>query len=134
VEWEYLIPSSDIGIQWLYAGYNSSAWKVWGEGKVVMSHGNLGHVQAATPYTANDIRFTFNNGSLYAWLMAWPESNKVLIRSLQGPNKISSVYLLGYKNKLKWKQTAQGLEIILPTAKPCQFAYGLKISGEGLGN
>jgi alpha-L-fucosidase len=114
--------------------YNSAAWKIWGEGKVVMPHGNLGPKQAATPYTANDIRFTVNNGSLYAWLMAWPENNMVLIRSLQSPNKISSVYLLGHKNKLKWKQTSEGLEISLPDSKPCKFAYGLKISGQGLGN
>jgi alpha-L-fucosidase len=109
--------------------YNSSAWKIWGEGKVIMSHGNLGPKQAATPYTASDIRFTVNNGALYAWLMAWPDHNKVLIRSLQAPNKIRDVHLLGHKKKLKWKQTAEGLEVTLPETKPCKFAYGLKIEG-----
>jgi alpha-L-fucosidase len=109
--------------------YNSSAWKIWGEGKVIMSHGNLGPKQAATPYTAADIRFTVNNGALYAWVMAWPDDNKVLIRSLQAPNKISAVHLLGHKKKLKWKQTVEGLEVTLPETKPCKFAYGLKIEG-----
>jgi alpha-L-fucosidase len=113
--------------------YNSSAWKVWGEGSVIMEHGNLGPKQAATPYTAQDIRFTVNHGSLYAWLMTWPSDNKILIRSLQGDKKsISSITLLGSDAKLKWKQTASGLEIFLPSIRPCKFAYGLKINGSDI--
>lgn len=113
--------------------YNSSAWKVWGEGTVIMAHGNLGPKQSATPYTEKDIRFTVNNESLYAWLMAWPANNKVLIRSITGDkNMISSISLLGSKAKVNWKQTSEGLEVILPASKPCQFAYGLKIKGKGI--
>ncbi|NWJ52086.1 MAG: alpha-L-fucosidase [Bacteroidetes bacterium] len=110
--------------------YSSSAWKVWGEGSVVMPSGNLGPKQAATPYTAQDIRFTVNNKSLYAWLMDWPANNKVVIHSLSANSgKISSVKMLGCKEKIKWKQNNAGLEIILPTKQPCKFAYGLKIDG-----
>jgi len=110
--------------------YNSSAWKVWGEGTVIMEHGNLGVKQAATPYTAQDIRFTVNNGNLYAWLMAWPSDNKVLIHSLPlSLGKIDSVALLGSKEKLKWTQTEAGLEVIFPAKQPCKFAFGIKIKG-----
>ena len=110
--------------------YNSSAWKVWGEGKVIMEHGNLGPKQAATPYTAKDIRFTVNNDCLYAWLMTWPADSKVLVNSLPlSSGKVSSVALLGNKEKLKWKQTEAGLEINLPATQPCKFAFGLKIKG-----
>ena len=108
--------------------YNCSAWKVWGEGNIVMQSGNLGPTQAATPYTAEDIRFTVNNGSLYAWLMAWPSDGGFVIRSLpENSGKVTSVSLLGSKEKLKWKQTKVGLEITLPAIKPCKFAYGFKI-------
>lgn len=111
--------------------YNSSAWKVWGEGKVIMEHGNLGPKQAATPYTAQDIRFTVNNNNLYAWLMAWPADGKVIVNSLPlSSGKVSSVALLGSKEKLKWKQTEAGLEISLPPKQPCKFAFGLKIKGK----
>jgi alpha-L-fucosidase len=110
--------------------YNSSAWKLWGEGSIIMEHGNLGPKQAATPYTSQDIRFTVNDGSLYAWLMAWPSDNKILIRSLQGNKKsISSITLLGSDAKVRWKQTPSGLEVFLPSIRPCKFAYGLKING-----
>jgi len=110
--------------------YNSAAWKVWGEGNVVMPSGNLGLKQAATPYTSHDIRFTVNNGNLYAWLMELPTDNKIIIRSLPAKSgKIVSVKMLGIKDKLKWKQTDYGLEIILSDKQSNKFAYGLKIHG-----
>lgn len=110
--------------------YNSAAWKVWGEGNVVMPSGNLGLKQAATPYTSHDIRFTVNNRNLYAWLMEWPTDNKIIIRSLPAKSgKIVSVKMLGIKDKLKWKQTDSGLEIILSDKQSNKFAYGLKIHG-----
>jgi alpha-L-fucosidase len=111
--------------------YNSSAWKVWGEGTVLMASGNLGSKQAATPYSAQDFRFTFNNKSLYAWMMAWPTDNKVIIHSLPANSgKISAVKLLGSKEKIKWEQTDSGLEITLPKKEPCNFAYGFRIDGQ----
>jgi alpha-L-fucosidase len=75
--------------------YDSSAWRVWGEGAVAMKPGNLGPEQAATPYTSQDIRFTTKNGVLYACLMAWPADGTVTIRSLAGSTaKITLVSLL----------------------------------------
>ena len=62
--------------------------------------------------------------------MAWPADNKVIIHSLPAnATKISSVKMLGSKEKIKWKQTDVGLEITLPSKLPCKFAYGLKIEG-----
>jgi alpha-L-fucosidase len=113
--------------------HGTSAWEVWGEGKVVMKSGNLNKEHAQTPYTGKDIRFTTKNGAVYAYLMAWPSDGKAVIRSLaEGAGKITSVALLGHRAKLDWQQSAEGLMIGLPTEKPCQFAYGLKISGENL--
>ncbi len=113
--------------------YDSSAWNVWGEGRVIMASGNLGLVQAQTPYTAKDIRFTTKNGAVYAYLMAWPADGQVVIHALAtGAGKITEVSLLGAKDKLVWQQTADGLEVKLPATPPCRFAYGLKITGENL--
>jgi len=115
--------------------YGCSAWKNWGEGSVRMESGNLGPTQAATPYTSQDIRFTVNNGHLYAWLMAWPANGKVIIHSLAGNNaKIKSIRLLGCSEKIRWKQTTEGLEVTLPKVSRGRFAFGLKIMGDGLIN
>jgi alpha-L-fucosidase len=113
--------------------HGSSAWDVWGEGNVIMKKGNLDAEHAATPYTAQDIRFTVNKGCLYAWLMAWPENGEVIIRSLgKQAGKVTSVEMLGCNNKLVWKHTSEGLVVHLPAAKPCRFAYGIKVTGENL--
>jgi len=113
--------------------HDSGAWDVWHEGKVVMAGGNLGAGHAATPYTGHDIRFTTKDGALYAWLMAWPADGKAQIRSLSSAaGAITAVTLLGSVEKLVWQQTDDGLMVTLPAAKPCEFAYGLKILGQNL--
>ena len=113
--------------------YDSSAWDVWGEGSIVMGGGNLGPAQAKTPYTGQDIRFTAKDGALYAYLMAWPADGKVTVHALATPaGKVSDVTLLGSKDKLEWEQTGDGLTLHLPAAKPCEFAYGLKVTGQSL--
>ena len=113
--------------------HDSSAWDVWGEGKVVMEGGNLGPGHAKTPYTGQDIRFTTKNGAVYAYLMAWPAGGKATIRSLATPaGRITDVTLLGCKQKLDWKQTTEGLIVALPATRPCQFAYGLEVTGTNL--
>jgi alpha-L-fucosidase len=63
--------------------------------------------------------------------MGWPKDGKLVIKSLAKGNKdfkksITSVQLLGY-GKLKARQTAEGLEVQLPT--PCnKIAPVLKIN------
>ena len=113
--------------------HGSRAWDVWGEGSVIMAKGNLGPEQAATPYSARDIRFTAKDGAVYAWLMAWPEDATVTIRSLAASaGRVNNVALLGSAEKLDWHQTEEGLVVHLPKVKPCRFTYGLRITGDGL--
>ena len=44
----------------------------------------------------------------------------------------TKVNLLGYRGKLVWVQTAQGLEVSLPEKKLAEDASTLKINGEDL--
>jgi alpha-L-fucosidase len=123
----------DIGVWMRVNGegiYGSRAWTKWGEGSVVMPNGKLGPAQVKTPYTAADIRFTLKDDALYAWLMAWPADGKVVIRSLgSAAGAVSGVTLLGSAEKLKWTQTAEGLQVQLPAQRPCDFAWGLRVEG-----
>lgn len=57
--------------------------RIWREGNIEMTPGNLNRKQAEAIYTWNDIRFTWKNGYLYAYLMAWPENGIVVINSLK---------------------------------------------------
>lgn len=113
--------------------YDSSAWDAWGEGPVVMKGGVLKTQHAETPYTGQDIRFVTKNGAVYAYLMAWPADGKVILHSLaKTAGKVTGVTLLGSSQKIDWQQTDAGLVVTLPETKPCQFAYGLRVTGATL--
>ena len=65
--------------------------------------------------------------------MAWPENDKVIIKSLaEGnhlyPQSIRDVSLLGTDAKVSFKRTAEGLIINLPSeVKPNEISFVLKI-------
>jgi alpha-L-fucosidase len=68
---------------------------------------------------------------MYAFVMGWPQ-HRTLIRQLAtvsplSPPRISNVELLGYGGKLAWTQDEQGLTVIWPEQKPCDYAVKLKI-------
>ncbi len=88
-------------------------------------------------YTAKDIRFTTKGKTLYAIALGWPDDGKLVIKSLAktedaGVNKIKRVGLLGYKGKLKFTSTPEGLVVELPAQKAGGLTCALKISGSNL--
>ena len=114
--------------------YATRPWLVYGEGAIKAKGGHFGEDFA---YTAKDIRFTTKGRTLYAIALGWPADGQLLVRSLARPagttiNKMRNVSLLGYKGKLEWKQTSEGLIVTLPPAKVSEVACTLKITGSGL--
>ncbi|MEI6555142.1 MAG: alpha-L-fucosidase [Paludibacter sp.] len=93
--------------------YGSRPFSVMGEGPHRMkSRAELKeeHLPNVLPtYTPEDIRFTSNQGAVYAIVLA-PPTGDVLIKSVAGM-KIKSVSLLGTNTKISWKQTKEGLLI-----------------------
>jgi alpha-L-fucosidase len=99
------------------AVYGSSPWKTAMEGSVNVKGG--GFQESEMAYTSEDIRFTANNGKVYATVMRCPENGKITVRSLAGLNAeghhafggvIENVRLLGYEDRpLTWKVDGQGL-------------------------
>lgn len=86
------------------------------------------------PYTPADFRFTAKGDTLYAFAMAWPNDGRLVIRSLAKDAKnlggsVTSVSLLGSKETLAYRQSADGLEVSLPATPPCEYAFVLKITG-----
>ena len=104
--------------------YGSRPWKVFGEGPSVSEKKEKGPFGGSKdfrskPYTSADFRFTQKNGNVYAFCMAKPV-NEVKITSFASNSKlvekpINSVSILGSKEKLVWKQTAEGLVINKPS-------------------
>lgn len=113
--------------------FGTRPWKISGEGPVRIRGGGFSE-GGEDKLTAEDFRFTTRGKTLYAIAMGWPSNEKFLIRSLASSapglrGAVAKVSLLGSKDRLKWRQTESGLEVIVPSRKPCDHAWTLKIDG-----
>jgi alpha-L-fucosidase len=118
--------------------HGTRPWKVYGEGPSVTTpgpRGAFGGARDVRSYTSEDLRFTMKGDSLYAFIMAWPETRAAVVKSFAANSpqmegrKIAEVSLLGYGGKLEWSQDEQGLKVKLPAQPPCANAVTLKIKG-----
>jgi alpha-L-fucosidase len=119
--------------------YDTRPWAVYGEGPVAqgaaapMSGAGFNEGKGK-PFSAADVRFTAKGKSVFAFVMGWPASGKVLIEAMGSasshlPSPIRRVELLGAKDALAFEQTAQGLQVTLPANLPAlAYASALKIS------
>jgi len=115
--------------------YGSRPWKIFGDGPVASAptseRGTRFNEAGRKELTADEVRFTTKGGTLYAFIMGWPEK-LALIKPLAtssplSPPKIRNVELLGYKDKVTWIQDEQGLTVVMPEQKPSDYAITLKI-------
>jgi alpha-L-fucosidase len=110
--------------------YGTTYWKTYGEGPTQTMTGHLAE-HKDQPFTAQDIRFTVKNDTLYAILLEWPESNQVTIKTLADSNpdspEIQSIELLGSDSNVSWTRDSKGLHVTLPSEQPCEYAYVLKL-------
>ncbi|MDR3727237.1 MAG: alpha-L-fucosidase [Terracidiphilus sp.] len=113
--------------------YASRPWKIYGDGpstKVKVQPGNFNE-DKQKDLTAEDVRFTTKNSTLYAFVMGWPEKQAVLpalgLASAQLPGKIRKVELLGFKGELKWSQDEACLKVDMPAEKISDIGITLKM-------
>jgi alpha-L-fucosidase len=111
--------------------YGSRPWTIYGEGPTKPP----ARGQTIASYKPADIRFTTKGDSLYAFVLAWPESRTAVIKALASNSpqaagrKIADISLLGYGGKLEWSQTADALTVKLPEKAPSEPAVTLRIKG-----
>ncbi len=116
--------------------FASRPWKIYGEGPSTtnIQRGQFGGGRDVRPYVAGDVRFTQKGDVLYAFLLAPPDGNTAIIRSLAssspqlGGRKVADVSLLGH-GPLRWLQDSDGLRVTLPDNLSASPAHTLKISG-----
>ncbi len=113
--------------------YGTRPWKIYGEGPQEITEGHLSEDKNPEA-TAKDVRFTTRDGILYATVLDWT-NEKLLIRSLAAKeglleSSIKKVSVLGCNEAIQWQLTDTGLEVKLPSTKPCEHAFVFKIELE----
>jgi alpha-L-fucosidase len=116
--------------------YGTRPWKIFGDGPVAttpsLGQGIRFNESSRKELTAEEVRFTTKGDTMFAFVMGWPEK-LTLIRPLATssalrPAKIRHVELLGYQDRVRWTQDEQGLTVVMPEHKPCDYAITLKIT------
>jgi alpha-L-fucosidase len=115
--------------------YSTTPWITFGEGPTQIKAGTFTDTDTR-PYTPQDFRFTTKGGAVYAIGMACPKDGKAVIHSLGWAHEaagfpVGSVELIGSREKVKWTQGANALEVTLPSGATCQYAYTLKLTPAG---
>ncbi len=114
--------------------YDTRPWKIYGEGPnaQAVAPGGGFNEKGRKPHTADDVRFTQKGGTLYVFLLGWPEKEATIkalgTASPQVPGKIAQVELLGHRGQIDWTQEATGLRVTMPSEKPSDYAVTLKVS------
>ena len=113
--------------------YASRPWKIYGEGpstKAPVETGNFNE-DKQKDLTADDVRFTVKNSTLYAFVMGWPEQQAAVsalgLGSDQAPGRILKAEMLGQKGELEWKQDETALRVKMPTGKISDIGFTLKL-------
>ena len=115
--------------------YSTRPWKIFGEGPIADSDIKLNaqgfNEGAYGNATAQEIRFTQTEKSLYVTLLAWPEEKKAVIKSLSEgnelyPAEIKNIELLGY-GEVEFSRTPEALIIELPEKTLNRIAPVFKI-------
>ena len=109
--------------------YDTVPWKTFGEGKVLAAVGSFVDNDEKA-YTAEDFRFTYRGGCLYAFQLG-PNGQDATIRSLAcRPIRdyvIADVEMLGSSQKLQWSRDDTGLIIRVPAGVDTTMPLGFKI-------
>jgi alpha-L-fucosidase len=113
--------------------HGSRPWKIFGEGPSTTAKIETGNFNEdkQKDLTAADIRFTVKGGTLYAFVMGWPEKQANVqalgLASAQNPGKIGKVQLLGHNGEVKWKQEDASLRVEMPAEKISDIGITLKV-------
>jgi alpha-L-fucosidase len=116
--------------------YGTRPFAVYGEGPTTTATApasQFGGIADVRQYTAQDIRYTSKGDTVYAFLMGWPEDGQVVLKSLAMgsrafPRPIGRIELLGSSGLVTFSRDAGGLAVKLPTRRPNDMAYALKIT------
>ena len=107
---------------------------MFGEGEITKPAADNAPVEGGeVEFSANAVRLTQKNGSLYAICFGQPNSKVYEIKCLKKSPatqdlSIEKIDMLGYSGSIDWQQTEGSLSVSLPDTLPCDYAFVLKIN------
>ncbi|MGL6175294.1 MAG: alpha-L-fucosidase [Cellulosilyticaceae bacterium] len=113
--------------------YDTTFWHVFGEGPTEVPEGAFTDTQRAH-FTSEDIRFTYKEGTVYAFVLEVPIDGKVTIKSMKktssiggGDFDIKEISILGNQEKVGYSRDEEGLHIQFKMPIPMEYPIGIKI-------
>lgn len=125
--------------QWLdqhgEAIYHTRPFTTYGHGPTTAGKGHFGGIALDQGYTANDVRYTRNGGTVYALVLGWPGAGATtLLEGFAtgdgGAPKVTGVKLLGSDAEIAFEQTDVGVTVTAPGAAPNELAVVYKLTVE----
>ena len=110
--------------------YGTTKWELSHEGptSLKMDGTNARQLEGfSINFTSQDFWFTQKGKKVYAIALEYPEKT-ALIKSMRDKGKVKKIRMLGSDEKLSWKNTGEGLEVVLPEIKPDKNGYVLEIT------
>ena len=98
--------------------YDTTFWQIFGEGPTKIEEGAFKDVGRA-PFTSQDFRFTYKEGTLYAFVMNYPKDGAIQIPSLKscmggfasGDFDILGIRVLGHDAKVSFERGEKALTL-----------------------
>ena len=116
--------------------YSSTYWQIYGEGPTKIAEGAFTDVNRSG-FTSEDIRFTYKDGVLYAFVMRFPTDGVVKIKSYKkaeekqpgtGEFDILGISVLGHEDaNVTFEKTLDALEIKVDKEIDTEYPVCLKI-------
>lgn len=128
----------DIG-DWLAVNgegiFGSTFWKTFGEGPTEIPEGYFSDTSRAA-YTSEDIRYTYKNGSVYAYVMKMPEDGVVYLKAFayekkrDGDLSVARVTMLGSGDEIAAERTDDFMKLTFAGGQKTEYPICFKIELE----
>jgi alpha-L-fucosidase len=113
--------------------YNTVCWQWYGEGPTQVKGG--AYSETVQTFTSDDFRFTYRNGTLYAFVMKYPRDGRVIIPSLKkskehggGDFLVRSVRVLGRDKPVDFERDEKALSIRVRGDINTEYPVGFAIT------
>lgn len=114
--------------------YESTFWHIYGEGPTQIPKGAFSDTDRSS-FTSEDIRFTYKDGYVYAYVMQKPLDSCIKIKNMKsfyngtnnGDFEIRSITVLGYGDDITYTRTNEALEVKLNKPFETDYPICLKI-------